>query len=305
LKNPSGDAIVLLARDKGLVVSCSAVVPRRIKVFGQEGVAAHGLWWMTRPDWRRRDLSRLLSTKVLEIAQKQGFLAGYGFANVQSLPSAVKYLGAHPVCPLPLMLRPVRPIRAVLELIRSKLFRVQETDSFLLPSPDWYKPNFNDRHTALFQEADALPPIAIVRDSAFLTWRYSLMPSSPYLQSDVFNNEEVEATVVARIASHSGVRLVFVMDWLWKSERRREGLQLMRKTMQLARYTGASGVVTLAMPGTIKRRLLRRLGFIAIRKVFSPRTITLVVRPHTDEPDFPRWCSPQNWYLTFGDGDLL
>jgi hypothetical protein len=167
------------------------------------------------------------------------------------------------------------------------------------------KPAFDEGHTALFRDVDTMPPIVVVRDSAYLTWRYPPLPASPYLQREIGIDGGVEATVVVRIAQKFGLQLVFVMEWLWRRGRLRDGLHLMKETVRLAGDAGAHGVVALAMPGTVQRRLLRQLGFFGIPEALFSSGITLVVRVIAYPTGTQRWFEPSNWYLTFGDGVLL
>jgi hypothetical protein len=64
LENPSGKATIVLARDRGVVLSYMVLVPRRIEAFGHEGLAGHHLWTMNRPAWQGRGLSRTLGAKI-------------------------------------------------------------------------------------------------------------------------------------------------------------------------------------------------------------------------------------------------
>jgi GNAT superfamily N-acetyltransferase len=303
--NPLGQAIIVLARDRRVIVSYSAFVPKRIEVSGQEGLGGHGIWMNTRPEWQRRGLGRTLAAKALEIARQQSFLVIYGFSNDVSRHGVVKYQGRRPVCSLPIMVRPVRPIRGGIALLKAKWLGATTTDSGSYSAPTWTRPTFDERHTALYREMETMPSIAVVRDSSYLTWRYPAVPGSPYLQRDVVREKGVEATVVVRIALQSGLLLVFVMEWLWKRGRLGDGIDLMREVARLARSAGAHGVAALAMPGTTQRRLLYRLGFIGVPDTFIPTRTTLTVRHVDNRTDPPQWFKPSNWYLTFGDGTIL
>ena len=117
--------------------------------------------------------------------------------------------------------------------------------------------------------------------------------------------DSVEATAVIHIGKQRGLRFVFVMDWLWQRGRRHEGMQLMRQIIQVARDVDAVGVAALAMPGTAQRRSLRRLGFLVLPQRLFPEEITLEVLPVGAQAEAAQWFEPANWYLTFGDGNLL
>jgi GNAT superfamily N-acetyltransferase len=298
-ENPSGPPIILLARDCGIVVGHESLVPRRVRAFGCQGLVGHNLWIMTRPEWRRRGLSRMLALEAIEQTRRAGFLATYAFANPQSLPGFVKHLGRERVSELPLLVRPVRPLRAALDLLRGR-HRCGLPWAWSAP-PDWTPPAFDERYTALFADAEALPPIAVVRDAAHLAWRYPAVAGSPYRQRDAVADGRLRATVVVRPAVESGVPFVFVMEWLWVAGARREAVRLMQAVVRLARTIGAAGVAALAMPGTEPRRVLRRLGFVGVPARLFPSGVTLTVRAESEGA----WAAPASWYLTFGDGDVV
>ena len=65
------------------------------------------------------------------------------------------------------------------------------------------------------------------------------------------------------------------------------------------------GVAALAMPRTLQRRLLRRLGFISVPEFLFPKTTTLNIRPEKEGGEPARWLVASNWYLTWGDGFML
>lgn len=305
LENPAGEAIILLARTRGVVVSHMAIVPVRVSAFGREVLAGHSIWAMTRPEWQRMGLSRTLAVRAQETARSRGLRAIYGFANKQSFRGILKYQGRRPVRPFPLAVHPTRPGHAVLALARSKWLGSSQEDSFELASiqwttTEWTKPAFDDRHTALFQESSGLPPIAVVRDRAYLTWRYARAPNSPYMQCELSVGNILRAVLVLREAKWFGVRFLFVMEWLWKHDR--DADELMQEAIHLARSSGAAGVAALAMPGTTQRRRLRHSGFVGVPNIFLPRAITLMVRPIGGSTGDQPWLEGSNWYLTFGDG---
>jgi len=330
LDNPAGEAVILLARDRGRVVSHTTFLPQRIKAFGKQGVVGHSADSMTLPEWRSKGIKSTLSAELRRIAQERGLMAVFSYANKQHLPILIKYEGRRPVEPFPVMVRPLKPVRAGLVFVKQWLpfsfmdqSIVQNADTpdcavagpipdestnsstVLSPRSSWSSPTFDERHTKLFDAAEAIPPIAMVRDSAHLTWRYSDAAGSPYLQRDISTGQILDATVVVRTASLFGLRLVFVMEWFWRPEARREGVRLLGEVIRFARSLEAHGVAALAMPRTLQRRLLRRLGFIGVPEFLFPKTTTLNIRPEKEGGEPARWLVASNWYLTWGDGFML
>ena len=327
LDNPAGKAVILLARDRGRVVSHVAFLPRRTRFFGRQGFVGHSVDAMTRPEWRRRGVKSALSAELRRIADERGLMAIFSFANEEHLPMVVKHEGRRAVKPFPIMVRPLRPIHAGLAFAKrwfpgyeaakhdeqipdcaaaGPLAGESSKSSTLLSrAPGWSSVAFDERHDQLLSEAEAIPRIAMVRDAAHLTWRYTDAPGAPYLQQNIFGSRSLQATVVIRTALLYGFRITFVMEWFWRSGARSDGLRLIQEVIRFARGLGCHGVGALAMPGTLQRRLLRRLGFVGIPESFFPKTTTLNVCPKNQGSETALWFERANWYLTWGDGFVL
>lgn len=322
LENPAGPSIVLLATSPDAVLSHTAILPRRVVAFGEDGLAGHVVDSMTRLAAQRHGLKTRLAAAALEMAWARGFRAIYAFSNAQALHGNLKYEGRRAVRVLPLMVRPLRPFHAALAVARRFLAPRNGAGRFALDTPDaaaagpladgaghaapdprgWAAPTFDERHSQLFRGAEGLPPIAVIRDAAHLTWRYTTVPVAPYLQRDVPAGGQLLATAVVRTATLVSLRLVVVMEWHWAAGSRREGVDLMREVIAYGRAVGADAVAALAMPGTLHRRVLQRFGFVGVPAAAYPKVVTLTVRPVDEDP---RWGEPSSWYLTWGDGFVL
>jgi len=338
--NPGGDPILLLARSGETVVAYQATIPRRFLAFGQRGLVGQCVDFMTRRDawrrldlmtrceWRKKGLQTLLSDELYRIGKESRFLAGFGFANEQLLPGARVHQNRGVLEPFPVMVRPLRPVRAALLLtsqwlqraLRPKAKEPEIPDCAAAgPVPDYSevsceaahqphgssKPGFDERHTDLFQAAEGLPPIAGMRDAAHLNWRYTDAPGSPYRQCDVLDGDVLQATIVFRTATLFNLRFVLVMEWFWRAGAVHHALNLVRRVVEYGQSVRAHGVAALAMPATPQRRLLHRMGFVGIPRAMQPKTARLVVAPLMDGPERQRWFKPENWYLTWGDGFIL
>ncbi len=323
IEGPGGPSLILLARVDGVVVSHMALLPRRIRAFGGEDVAGHSLDTMTHPEWQRRGLMRALAERSIREARARGFIVTYSVANQQSLRGMVAYEQRTPLGPFPVLVRPVRVLRAGWRALRARVRGGAARDDSVVECasagpardrrgraaladavPQWSAPRFDQRHTALFDEVENLPPIAVLRDAAHLTWRYPATADSPYWQRDVVDARGVAATVVVRVASLAGVRLIFVMDWHWRRGAADAARQLMHDVVEFAARADADGIAALAAHRSAQRRLFRRLGFLPVPELAFPSTPRLSVRPERHD-DIARWVDPANWYYTWGDGLLL
>jgi hypothetical protein len=329
LDNPAGPSIYPLVWDGTRVVSGVAFVPRRVVAFGREDVVRHSHDSMTLPEYRGQGIRSAASEVGRRLARERGSLAVFSFANEASLPGVLRHPGRRAVADLPLMVRPLRPVRAALTvaatsgpLKRLALARAQPEppeSAAAGPIPDgahlalaaagsrpgWSPPAFDERHTRLFRSAEGLPEIALLRDAAHLRWRYAEAPGRPYVQYDVVRGDTLAASVVVRTTELQGMRLALVMEWAWRPGAHREGIAALREAVRLGRAAGAHVVSALAMPGTRHRRLLGRLGFIGVPRWLAPKRVIFNVAPEVSDTDATRWYCASSWHLTWGDGTLV
>jgi GNAT superfamily N-acetyltransferase len=270
VENPAGPAIIVVARHRSVIVSHFAFLPSQLLAFGSRCIAGRSTWTMTRPEWRRKGIIATLSAGAIEIARQRGFSVFYGFPNNRAIREALKYQGRRVVGPLPLMVRPVRLFRTTFSMLWNRISKGRRIHAMEFIPDSWTKPSFGNRHTMLFMEADAIPPISGIRDSAYLTWRYNFGEDSPYIQQDICTLDSVDATLLLRTPSELSAGLALVMEWIWRPHRREEALRLMREAIRLACSANAYGVAARAMPGTIQWKLLRRLGFISLPHALLP-----------------------------------
>jgi len=328
-ENPAGPSIYPLVWEGTRVVSGVALVPRRIVAFGREGVVRHSHDSMTLLERRGQGVRSAASEFARRLARAQGSLAVFSFANEASLPGVLRHPGRRAVADLPVMLRPLRSVRAALTvaatwgpLHRFGLGRAQpdlpesaaagpisDGAHFALDAAasrrGWAPPAFDERHTRLFRAAEGLPEIALLRDAPHLRWRYTETPGRPYAQLDLARAGELAACVVTRTVELQGLRLALVMDWAWQPGALRDGVAALREAVRLGRAAGAHAVSALAMRGTLHRHLLRRLGFVGMPGWLAPKRVIFNVAPEVSDTDATRWYCASSWHLTWGDGTLV
>jgi GNAT superfamily N-acetyltransferase len=332
LENPAGEPIIVLARDRDTVVGHVGILPHRIRAFGEDAIAGHSIDGCVHPSWRRRGLRVALGAEAKVIARARGFVATYGVSNEQATHGILKYEDRTYIGQLPVMVRPLRPLATGVGMARRLLAPVlgvrpaaetrRDVDvdcAVVGPIADdgrlaaaaaacpgtWAPAAFDHRHTRLFQDAEGVPTIAIVRDAAYLAWRYRAGAPAPYWQQDAPAPDGLAATVVIRAAELAGLRFVFLMEWHWRGGAVGAGRGLAQAAMSLARAIGADGVAAMANPGTPQRRALGQLGFVPVPQWLFPKTSLMSVRPERKDANAPGWIQGRNWYLTWGDGLIL
>lgn len=314
LANPAGLPVVALARDGGDVVAQATLLTRRLRAHGVELTAGQSIDAMTRPAWQRMGLGRRLANDARDQAVARGFGLTYGFSNEESTHGILKYQGRRAVRPFPVLVRPLRPIGSAVALLRAKfghhlpwLERVAPVDAARTgpAAPAWTPPWFDARHADVFDNAE-LPPITVVRDVAHLAWRYPSGTGS-YLQHDVpaRHGPGLDAFAVVRIEERFGLRLIYLMEWLFRRGAAASGRRLLRDVCTAARAMDCHGVVALAAPGSAGRRALLQSAFVAVPERLFPGTLVMSVRTEHGDLAPELVGDMRNWHLSWGDLDVL
>jgi hypothetical protein len=324
LGNPVGRSVIVLARHDDAIVGQIANLRRRLRFFGAEHEVAHTLDTVVHPTWQHRGLFPALVEASGRELERQGLHVTYGVANEHAKHVAERYEHRRPLGAFPVLVRPIRPLASLVALVRNHFRQSAAPDagitecaaagpvaapagrSILDAGADaWTSPRFDARHTALFADHASLPPIAFVRDAASLAWRYPDRPDLPYAQCDVVRDAGLAATAIVRVIETAGLRLVLLMEWHWRRDHADAARALARDVLALARRLDAHGVAAMGTRGSPQRRILTRLGFIALPARAFPQHAWPGVHARPPHATDERWTNGDNWYFTWGDGLTL
>jgi hypothetical protein len=257
-RNPAGPRILTEARDED-ETPLGVLAMSLFRMSG--GLAAYAVHAVTTPAARGRGV---FSTLELH-NEKQAALAGaewaFGFTNPMAGPILVGRLGWEDLASLRVWVRPKRVRRRGTGRLRAE------------PGVG----AFEERHTV------AYPAHHIVRDVAYLDWRYRQSPR-PYVR--------IESKTGWAVVTHSvwhGYSSAVICD--------AAGTGLARLINRCVRAVEADLAVALVNPG--EERTYLASGFVP-----TPRTIRFIGKRLTDDaPELPKARSA--WHFTLGDLDFF
>jgi GNAT superfamily N-acetyltransferase len=243
-RNPAGPRVLNAARDDdGTALGALSMHFARL----DNGLQCFAVHAVTTPAARGRGVFSTLELHNEEVAAAHGARWALGFTNPMAGPILVGKLGWEDVTSLRIWVRPKRPWR--------KDGTVRET-------------------TVVEPRPRSLPAHHLVRDEAYLRWRYADSPR-PYAQS---------GDAVVTHATWHGLSSAIVCE-------HGRGLE------PALRHVDAQIAVAMVNPGEEKRFLLH--GFVP-----TPRTIRFIgKRLSRDAPPLPR--RRDAWYFTLGDLDFF
>jgi GNAT superfamily N-acetyltransferase len=255
-RNPAGPRILNEARDDdGTPLGALAMSSFRMS----QGLAAFAVHAVTTPRARGRGVFSTLELHNEQVAAEAGAPWALGFTNPMAGPILVGRVGWEDVTSLRIWVRPKR----LRKRGRGALREAATVESF------------SDRHSVSYDAHH------IVRDSAYLTWRYADSPRQ-YVRL-----EDGEGWAVVTHAVWHGFSSAVICEAVC-------GASLIRRCV---RAVDADLAVAMVNPG--EERTYLAAGFVP-----TPRTIRFIGKRLTGEaPELPK--RREAWHFTLGDLDFF
>ena len=309
----------VLVRADQTPVGFAGLCRKRLWLDGRETILAHGLDYMTRPGLSDLAVGRTavkVARRWLTLTRELGCAAGLVFPNEHShriLTS--KHVGLVPMFRPALMVRPLRAARltqrigGVSRRVTGAALRTAAllTDARAAAQPtlrDGAAPvdRFGAEFDRLWQEIAPSVRIGVVRDSAYLQWRYADHPIYRYERFAARTDGQVRGVVVGTAREVFGMRATLLVDLLAADEAG-VGPVLIGALATAARARGDGIMVTLAIPGSPLHALFRRCGFLQVPARLDPKPFRTAGTVLTESARLA--LDPHNWYFTWGDIDVV
>jgi len=241
--------------------------------------------------------------------------AAYTFPNRQSIHTFLKYNGYTEISTLKAYILPVRSG----DILRSKL-KLLGVEKGIGYCADFFFRQFSikiDSETRvqlheqvdqdiieIFSAYQRGHHISILRDEAYLRWRFENRPSSQHFYFVIHKDNQNLATAIFKLDEMYDNPALLLMDYAYLEGREDYLLQL----IQYVKNNGAkdmgkefSFIFTMGNSRFLLR--LKKIGFIRVPQKFNPRPLKLLVRNLShDSQDIFR---PQNWHVTLSDWDVF
>jgi GNAT superfamily N-acetyltransferase len=272
-QNPTGHFILNLADEDGATIGAAAQSFARMVIGGREGEATFTVHVMTGPAARGKGVFSALQLHNDDEAARAGSRLALGFTNPSAGPIFVGKLGWDELCWLRLWARPKRPLRALRHLRAGgrPAGGVRGTVE-----------QFGPRHEEIYRRAAPGWADHIVKDAAYLNWRYG---ASPRAYASVSTDR---GFAVVGWGVFKGVSAGLVCELVGS-----DGVRLLNRCVRLAE---ADVVVAMPNPGEYSTYLAA--GFLP-----TPSAIRFIGRSlQADEP-LPR--GRDAFRFSLGDTDIF
>jgi hypothetical protein len=308
---PSPVENVWLAVHGGTPIFHYGGIPCRFHLPGGERVAMVSVDGMTAPEFRRRGILTHAGQFIFDAWQDAGIPFTLGLPNEQ-WGSRTTALGWKTLFPLQWLVRPLRPTTLLARRLRVP-FLAHRT----VPDTLWNR--FWNRTLALDPTVDVDPvyeagpafdhlwrgcaseiKISVVRDRAWVTWRYLAAPSIDYRVLLATRARQPVGYLAYRIKETPKGKLGFIAEVFTPPAEERGRATLVRHALDALQGEAVDAVFTLATPKTPLFRFFRRAGF-----VFSPGAFMVRMIPLATTLPIETFRNPHHWYLAGGDFDVV
>jgi predicted N-acetyltransferase YhbS len=314
------ETVWVAATDKGQIIGQYGGIPLRVQLHGQVVPAVHAVEAMTDPEFRRKGMLTRLGSAAHQGWADAGQVVVLGLPNEQwgTRNRALGYVTLFPLAWLrfPLHIErvvaqrgrvpgplagPARAVSAVgggvwRQMARRNLRRKQQGAALTVEAVTTPDRAFDQlwqslaRHYAHF----------VVRDAAWVQWRYLAAPEQDY-RVLLARAEGLPVGYIAYRLVVAPERVTgYIADLFLAPDAEAVAAALIEAALDDLSARGAGMVVASGVPGSALHRLLRGLRFLAVQLPFNFELVPLA--PQVDPVAL---ADPLAWHLTAGDFDVV
>ena len=317
-RNPAGQALVPVVRnDVKEIIGCIWIVPLKLRIKGQNYLAATGTNLLIHSEYRNTFVYTKLLRQFHRILKKQNFPLHFSFVSEEA------YLQQQQRSPqtawtVPLLVKPLN---------FSLLLRTYWGNSWLyhfIKPVDWlaskfFSPypgkgtgdkivirvvkQFDATFNKLWGDFQDKYPVMLIRDWAFLTWRFTNTSHRQYRILVAETEAKMLGYVVLRCTNIRGVNAGLVLDFLVTDDvlgaKAAAGLLAQAETYFREQQMAVS--LGLMAPFAVEYRHLQQAGYIYLPPKFSPRPFRFAFFLHDDTQPGLNSLSERDWFITFAD----
>ena len=311
--NPFG-FLESVAEHNGQIVGHMGLVPVNMKIGDSIVRGSQGVELAVHPDYRRQGMFLTLAKTVLKKAAEEGIPISYAFPNkpaylghlrygwfdVREITTLMKCLN---VCSL---IRPTVFTRDVLIWGANCLPSIYKSKGYGPPAIEDLKirevSSLNKRIDAFWKDVSKSYGVIVVRNRKYLHWRYFEKPEADYKFFIAEKDAQIEGYMVLSIKTFKYQKVAYIVDILASSG----GIfrHLIRSATEYSTKQKVDFIKCWMLKNHFYCKILNENGFICLRyhRRFPRRLIARINSYNFREP---YKSAAENWYVTWGDSDLI
>ncbi|KGP74532.1 GNAT family N-acetyltransferase [Pontibacillus yanchengensis] len=298
---------ILLYEEDGVVLGHISLWVSYAWVHGEKQPIGLRIDTMVDPDARGKGIYQKLNETLIKEAKKRGIVYLYGFPAPKAKDLFLRYTNAShlldvpryifvqkPIALLSSKLAPMkafRPLDQVALQFQQKKFRQKNQESFTIKEISTFDQTFDQ----LAERTKHHATVHLVRDAAYLNWRYIKHPNHNYKMLALYERGELRGYIVFRVEPKEDrvFRNGYIVDWLAEDDDTYWQVLLQQA---MVRMKEADVVQTWAMPKAGSTKLLADNKFM-----HKDSPMPLVGKELTVQ--HIELNNPDAWYITPGDID--
>jgi GNAT superfamily N-acetyltransferase len=316
--NPIGFKTVL-AVDGPRIIGHIAAINREMKLHDSEILASLEVEGVTHPEYQRQGIFVAMGQKLISDMKKEGISYVYGFPNENALPGHRK-LNCIELFNLHIMIRPINMKNISKKRVANNLLGLLANIAGRLTFKLFYRPKkpqaeigvkiktiseFDSRFDDFWEKVKKDHNILLKRDSKYLNWRYTKCPEKEYKIYAAEKDNEILAWVVVRVLKRFDLDNGAIVDLLGLHNHENVMHALIMKVVEDLKQKKVD-LVACSIPKTSSYyNLLRKCGFATCPKKLNPKEEPMILYPLTNDTTLDYIKNPSNWYITWGDTDVV
>jgi predicted N-acetyltransferase YhbS len=320
--NHTGVVLITVAEgEHGELAGQCALKPVRMKVGSKVCLGAQSLDAAVRPDYQGQGIYTELAAYACRTAAEKGVPLVYGFPNrnshhlLASRLNRVDLWDRPPVFMLILDAEQILGMRIHNEAVRSVVtplgrmalswfYSLREIriphDCRLVPVD-----RFDDRMDEFWERASRPYQIAVVRDRQYLNWRYVENPEKEYSLFVIERHGKVAGYIVLKCERRFEQEIGFIVDMLTLPGEQELADGLIAEAVRFFQAQHMHVVSCLMLEHLPYTRSLAANRFVKMPRRLLPQELYLSVRGQSDEHPEDLIVDPRNWFITWGDHDVV
>jgi GNAT superfamily N-acetyltransferase len=318
---PAGRPLAIVGEDvrTGDVVGFLWNVPFWLKVGPELHRAYMSCNGLVHPDFRR---SAVYSAILEAAVRASDAVTIYGFPKEIAL-FRLQSAGSKAVTRIPLLVRPLVIDRLTRQRLAHPLLRLGVelgwgiASRTLLRSSDanlarWdvhlaEVADFDESFDAFWAKVAAKYEVSVIRDQAFLRWRFRGAAFRSYPILVARTGTEIVGYAVLRCAEIEGISCGMIADLLVESGARGDaaGRALVAEATRRLKAEGMALAGSLMLPHTQEYRVLRQTGYVPAPDRVAPQKFRIMATPFREGAYRDTLPSGDRWFVTMADHDAI
>lgn len=277
-QNPAGPALIRVVEMDGDIIAHFAAVPYRLRVFGEEVTASHTIGALVDEAYQNKGLLKLVADKLWEDLAARDISLTWGFPNTRAYALHRLFLGYK-------------------DLATMNSWTLEKPQTDKKPLPESFRPieSFGEEFDRFWKNCRKGFNIAVLRDGAYLQWRYKERPDWVYHSFGVYQKNSVRGYVVLKLYREENILRGHIIDVFAYPDDEETISQLLRGSLDYFSRNSVDEVTTWISGSPLVEGLLEAHHF---RREDGGRPLVLRLnRPLEGVPVF----DGANWYFTMGD----